>query len=287
LNLPIEETPPAAAEPQLDRWANVDAFGAIGDGVADDTHAVQAALEAGRPIVYFPKVSYRLTRPVRIPAAVRRIMAFYGAINGQLHVAETAVEPLLIEDVGDTARLTVRHLAPRTLVLSHVRGNYLNENVVPGVKVFINNCNGLGKSPQAFRQGRFWIRFMNTEYKQAPNFTCNASDMWVLGYKVEGPMTNFEVINGGRLEVLGGVANEHGGGFSATIPALRNVDSYFSFVGTTSGPLRFEVIAEETFGGQTRRVLRTDCPPRPGSSRYRKWDDVFVPLWVSRPPVGN
>jgi hypothetical protein len=221
--------------------------------------------------------------PVTIPASVKRVMAFYGSVNGQLLVAEDSPQPLLIEDIGTSSRTGVRHQAPRTLVLSHVRCGYSNQNREPGTKLFINNGNGMGKNDRVFINGRFWVRFMNTEWKQAPNFTCNRSDMWVFGYKVEGRMTNFQAINGGRLEVLGGVCNEHGHDFSPEIPVLRNVDSSLGFVGCTNGPNKFEVIVEETTGGQTKWLTRTDCPPRPGTDGHTSWKDIVVPLYISEP----
>ena len=94
-------------------------------------------------------------------------------------------------------------------------------------------------------------------------------------------MTNFQAINGGRLEVLGGVCNEHGRDFSPQIPVLRTVDSSLSFVGCTNGPNKFEVIVEETLDGHTKRLMRTDCPPRPGTDGHASWKDVVVPLYVS------
>ena len=39
-------------------------FGAVGDGKADDTAAVEAAVKAGSGLVYFPKGDYRLTRTI-------------------------------------------------------------------------------------------------------------------------------------------------------------------------------------------------------------------------------
>jgi len=39
-------------------------YGAVGDGQADDTEAIEAAVRAGVGVVYFPKGSFRLTRPV-------------------------------------------------------------------------------------------------------------------------------------------------------------------------------------------------------------------------------
>jgi hypothetical protein len=281
LNLPVEETPEIAWETDPDRWANVDAFGAKGDGATDDSAAVQAALNCGKPVVCFPKAVYTLKSPVMIPATVERITAFYGSVNGQLLVSEDAPHPLLIEDLGTSSQTGVRHQTPRTLVLSHVRCSYSNQNRLPGAKLFLNNGNGMGKNDRTFVNGRFWVRFMNTEWKESPNFTCNRSDMWVFGYKVEGRMTNFEAIGGGRLEVLGGIANEHGGNFSPVIPMLRNVDSSLCFVGCTSGPNKFETMVEETIDGQTKRLMRSGCPSRPGTGGYASWKDAFLPLYVS------
>jgi hypothetical protein len=51
----------------LDGFVNVKEFGAVGDGVADDTAAIQAAINAGAPqgsAIYFPAGTYRTTATV-------------------------------------------------------------------------------------------------------------------------------------------------------------------------------------------------------------------------------
>ncbi len=209
-------------------------------------------------------------------------MAFYGCVKGTIRVTagDGQTTPLLIEDFGTSSRVAVLHQAPRTLAVSHMRLSYLNQNQTPGTRTFINNCNGLGKNDRVFRNGQFWVRFINTEWKQSPNFICNGSDMWVFGYKVEGKMTNFEAINGGRLKVLGGICNEHGKGFSPEVPILRNRGSSLTFVGYTNGPGVFEQILEETLEGKTRRLMVNSCPLREGSDG---WHDVTMPLLVSVP----
>ena len=285
LNLPIEETPQSDWPADFSQWANVDDFGADGDGMTDDSSAVQAAMNSGKAVVYFPKAVYRLKSPVTIPATVRRIMAFYGSINGTLAVVGESPQPLLIEDVGTDSRTLVRHESPRSLMLSHIRCNYFGGNGASGASVFINNCNGLGKNNRVFKNARFWVRFMNTEFKGAPNFTCNGTDMWVFGYKVEGHMTNFESINGGRLEVLGGICNEHGSKVKSDTPIVRNVDSSLCYIGYTNGPHRFQTIVEETIKGETRRLMWEDLPLRSDAAEHRRWQDVFVPMYVSGNPV--
>ncbi len=46
--------------------ADVGDYGAIGDGVADDTHAIQAAVDAGEGSVRFDKGIYRLTKTITV-----------------------------------------------------------------------------------------------------------------------------------------------------------------------------------------------------------------------------
>ncbi len=56
--------PPAA--PRSGAVANVREFGAVGDGVADDTAAIQRAVDSGRGLVLLGRGTYRLTRSVTI-----------------------------------------------------------------------------------------------------------------------------------------------------------------------------------------------------------------------------
>ncbi|HMH50737.1 MAG TPA: glycosyl hydrolase family 28-related protein [Candidatus Acidoferrum sp.] len=51
----------AAAAPALGQVVDVKSFGAVGDGMADDTAAFQAALNAPASSVYVPKGTYRIT----------------------------------------------------------------------------------------------------------------------------------------------------------------------------------------------------------------------------------
>jgi hypothetical protein len=52
------------------RWVDVRAFGAAGDGAADDTAQLQAAIDSGLPL-YFPPGSYRITAPLVMSNSVR------------------------------------------------------------------------------------------------------------------------------------------------------------------------------------------------------------------------
>lgn len=62
--------------------ANVLSYGAVGDGVADDTAFIQAALNATRGIpLYFPKGIYRVTSTLTIATTCHRLVGDYGTRN--------------------------------------------------------------------------------------------------------------------------------------------------------------------------------------------------------------
>ena len=103
--------------------------------------------------------------------------------------------------------------------------------------------------------------------------------MWVLGYKVEGPATNFEAVDGARLEVLGGVANQFGWHDRQQWPMLRIDQARAAYVGCTNGPsasVGFETLVEEVTEQGTRRFPRDGFPRRPG-----RHGQYTVPLYVT------
>jgi hypothetical protein len=67
--------------------ANVREFGAVGDGKADDTAAVQRAVNARRGLVRFPAGTYRLTRTVQVELDKTGYVALEGGGVGQVMMA--------------------------------------------------------------------------------------------------------------------------------------------------------------------------------------------------------
>jgi hypothetical protein len=53
------------AFPDMASWANLRALGAIGDGVSDDTKAIQDAIDT-HDVIYVPQGWYRLTAPIKL-----------------------------------------------------------------------------------------------------------------------------------------------------------------------------------------------------------------------------
>ena len=75
--VPVEQTPEdlprdIPALPPVDAWTSVRDFGAVGDGVTDDTDAFRAAIEAAQT-VYVPQGWYRISDTIRLGPETRLI----------------------------------------------------------------------------------------------------------------------------------------------------------------------------------------------------------------------
>lgn len=61
-------------------WHNVKEYGAVGNGIIDDTAAIQAAIDwvaviGSRGTIYFPRGTYKVTQPIILPANLSRLLA--------------------------------------------------------------------------------------------------------------------------------------------------------------------------------------------------------------------
>ena len=64
--------------PEPEAASSIKNHGAVGDGVADDTAAIQRAVDARAGVVYFPKGAYRLTRTVLMDLDTRGYTSLVG-----------------------------------------------------------------------------------------------------------------------------------------------------------------------------------------------------------------
>ena len=246
LRLPVRESPiPPSFGPDL--WANVDDFGAVGDGKTDDSEAVQAALNSGKSVIFFPKMQYRTDTPLRIPTTVRRVNFLFGTMNGAtFRIQGSSHDSVVFEDGFD---LRVVDQGRRPVVLNDLMLIRYNLRGVGGGGLFVNSCAGFSYNKKGEGEQKVWFRQVNRETRQqGVNWTCRGSDWWVLGFKCEGGSICFNVTGGGRLEVLGGLVNQtrYKGRY---VTAFRSHDSDISLVAHTN---------VATKGAQNYRSLITD-----------------------------
>lgn len=298
LNLPVEETPDVPWEQNLSQWISASQFGAKGDGVTDDTDAIQAAMDAGRSTVYFQPGTYLINRSITIPPTVQRVnFMFTGFVpgpdlkksagQGAFKVVGNSKSPLLLENVliwlmGNGAHYWVEHASTRTLILKdiHAQRGSLYRNSVRGGTVFIENVSDVDKDGNCFSFSgqRVWARQLNPE-RANPNVRNDASTLWVLGFKTELNGVSFETVNGGKTEVLGGVVNNFSPIIPADLPIAINDESSVSLITTTNGRSDnghyYRLMVREKQNGITRE-LGWSAVPR----RYE--NQSVIPLYVGK-----
>jgi len=229
--LPIQETPIFVHNGTS---SGVRYFGALGNGINDDSPAIQRALNSGANEINFEPGRYLLNSPVIIPSKVEHINFDFCDLlagidlkmsdrEGFVIAGKGGDNPLFIERIlaweqwsGEHCSFT--HSSTRTVCFKDLHTQTLKfyRNTVPGGKVFFDNvATTTGVIPGTSDHGRcaislkgqkVWARQLNPE-RGEPMILNEGGDLVLMGYKSEGMGVVVETTNGGRSEVLGGVIN--------------------------------------------------------------------------------
>jgi hypothetical protein len=234
--LTIEDTPIYRGHKKT--ITGVRRFGALGNGVHDDSGAIQAALDSGAAEIYFEPGRYLLNSPVSIPPGVEHINFNFCDLVAGLDLGRSDregfiiaggrdintcgpplfVERLLAWEQWKGTHCTFTHASKRTVCFKDIQTQTLKlyRNTVTGGKVFFDNVatttgvspgvNGHKRCPVSLKGQKAWARQLNPE-RGEPMILNDGSDLVLMGYKSEGMGIIVHTINGGRTEVLGGVVN--------------------------------------------------------------------------------
>lgn len=231
LNLPVLETPEVPWD-DPESWVSVQEFGAVGDGVTDDTEAIRRAMQSGKPTVYFNPGRFKINGVIEIPATVRRVNFMYGDLlageeltkmhhTGAFLIRQETDAPLIIEDLFAWEKFygymtLVEHACKRTVIFSdvHVQAASIYFNTVPGGKVFMENTGcTIGGIPGAGARTKPLPGEEKFPYDRAvPCFAFNGQEVYCRQINPERSL--HEVVNnGGKLWVLGCKTEEEGTAF--------------------------------------------------------------------------
>ncbi len=226
-------------------WANVRAYGAIGDGRADDTAALQRALDdagvKGRPdVVYLPAGAYRITRTLRWTGKIhvgflgehpaRTVLRWDGPRGGTMMLANGV-------SLSRWGRITWDGAGRAGIGIAHQwdrKGGYAPTNLEHADEVFQDLARGIvGGRTGGWNDSEVSIhrvRFLRCREAGVSVESFNALDYWIW---------DSEFIDNAR-----GVTNEFGAGnFSIYRSVFRNSrvadvtihqTQFFSFRGNTS-----------------------------------------------------
>lgn len=281
MDLPVEEVSLVPWESDPDKWASPE------DYQGSAVERIQAALDSGKPAIYFPREYGKLqdgVRPFRIPATIRQ-MDFMGfnTFWPSFQVAEATATPLWVEHASRAVWITLD--APRNI---HFRMGRFCALVNTDEPFGIHMQNGAGLSasqdPKACPKNvRIYARSINEEshYDKGvrPNFRVNGGLMWVLGFKTEQRQASFLVENGGLLEVLGGYVNMTAGN-QPIWPMIINNDSHASVIGTSYMGRKHPDAIWEKRGDWSITVTNDELPRRVGSQV-----NYTIPLYLGYDPA--
>ena len=116
-------------ESKLQESISVKDFGAVGDGITDDTIAIQAAIDASQ-VIYFPIGTYRITATISKPSPSPSRMRLYGAGKYKSIIkADSALTNTNMFEFGNTTG----HGAPQTEIVDLGFDGYAKANNNIGV----------------------------------------------------------------------------------------------------------------------------------------------------------
>lgn len=288
LGLPVRDTP---ERPDIhpSEWVNVRDFEHL---VEDDdwTVALQAAIDSGARVLYFPWGGYRVSEPVQLRGRVERLVGFNSSVSlgeglGPTHRVDQndpdppppafvfardaggGEQPLWIERLGISGLV---HDSPHPLVLwSSNPGRYENR---PGCgPLFIEDtvtANWHFLHPQ-----QVWARQWNPESHAAgPCIRSHGATIWALGFKTEYPSEKLSASDGAQTEILGAFIYPIGD-IPPDRPIFRNRDSRMSVIyGTSVYKTNHRVHILDTAGDETLTFGNDEV--RWAGSRARM--DLFV-----------
>ena len=269
LNLPVKETPDLPWDPLAD-WVAPQKFGAVADDGKDDSQAIQAAVDAGKPTVYLPRGRYDVADTVVLRGKVRRligckaIIQVAGALRTQQKPVfrfEDGAEPVvaveeMITDFSSGPYWFMEHAAKRALVLRRLGINFQGAHAYHGSgtgPVFLEDVVGRWFR---FKGQSVWARQFNPE-GDGTHILNDGGTMWILGLKTEGGGTLVETRNGGKTEVLGGFSYSVGRVDDSPMFLVDNAMASVSFAEVCFSGKPFSVIAREVREARRARCART------------------------------
>ncbi|MBQ3553191.1 MAG: hypothetical protein IJA08_00690 [Clostridia bacterium] len=315
LNLPVKETPEVRWAP-LDEWVSVNEFGAVGDGITDDTESIRKAFASGKSTVYFQPGQYLIDDVIEIPATLERIQFMYSDLvsgenikkrkhTGVFLIQEHSGVPVIIEDLFAWEKFNgfmtlVEHACKRTVIFSdvHTQTASIYFNTFPGAMVFMENtgCTIGGVPGAGHRKEPLPHEDWNSYSRETPCFYFAGQEVYCRQLNPERSL--HEVINdGGKLWVLGGKTEEEGtafetrnGGSTEVLgvtfaivlgqgrPTIINENSNVSIYASTFNTCMSEYlpIAIRETQGNETRELRHEEVPLCAMGCY------MIPLYVGR-----
>ncbi len=262
LGLPVEDTPEEYVDNDFSHWAIVTASG------GDDTTAIQAAMNSGKPVVFFPSYNYKVsaTTSISIPSGVRKIFGRGLPMFDTYSGGTSSINPfvcnattggsVMIQNIQVNKDLFtlggIQHNCTVPLIITGFRGDSVNQTAGGTGKLYVEDW-ALSRYLNLVNSSSTWVRMNNIESGAACMMCVSGGHhLWALGTKTE------QVNNPKIASVTGTSYTELIGIFDSVHqtyagPAYYVVDSQFSMAAMTAYAT-FSTVVSETRAGVTRTL---------------------------------
>ncbi|MBC7923248.1 MAG: RICIN domain-containing protein [Ferruginibacter sp.] len=245
-----------------ENWANVLQYGAKRDDWENDLTGIQAAINSGKPVIYFPPGNYLASGTIVVKSTVRKIIgfgitlaptwaAFPDANNPKplFRIEGGSGEPIIIENMSmgklhdrspQPGLIGCENTSSRPLVLKDITTSehkYLYRTLPGAGPLFMEN---ICSEKSYFGPGQeVWARQLNPEGANVKVIN-DGGKLWILGIKTEGHNTVIETKKGGQTELLGGLLYPAMGQVPTGDVAFTSSDSRVSLTFATSAYSSFD-----------------------------------------------
>lgn len=296
--LTVKETPEVEWG-DISKWANVMEFGADPRDDVDDTVAIQKAIDSGAKTVYFPypfkprEQAYRIAGTVVVRGSVERLIGSHNTVIviGQAETDKDltpgfelgngdspalVIERLFFRDNFKTnARPLFQHKGKQPVVFRNLKnwcryatyyqgfdkaGDVFFEDVAIGWP-YTNKDSEYGPSLHFAKGQTVWARQLDPEMPKTKILNDGGS-LWVLGLKTERSGTLIHTRNGGRTELLGGMAYSLAKEKNMPMFIVENSQACLSIGESSFRNKPFKVLLEARQGATTQHIGRDDVPHR-------------------------
>ncbi len=275
----MKETPRVPWDDLTD-WAGHQQFGGHSDDRADDTEAIQKAIDSGKTTVYLPRGTWVIDGTLHLRGRLRRLIGAEGTLTGKGTIRiEDGESPLVrIERLRIAySPISIEQATRRTVVISScIVEQYEATPEAAGGDVFMEDvCGG----PFAFIRQSVWARQLNPE-QPTTKIVNDGGSLWVLGLKTERGGTLVDTRNGGRTEIASG--------FCYATSALKIEPMFIvtdSALSVSIGEAcfnghPFQQLVSETRARSTNVLKKGEAPGRAGGSMlalYAGWAEEHKP----------
>jgi hypothetical protein len=259
LDLPIEETPEAPWDPPQ-QWVSPLKFGGTPNDDTDDGSAIQQAIDSGATTVYLPNGTWKITAPVEIRGAVRRIIGCEARIVNTGLGPRTAFrlaegkEPIVwLERLAAHSGLDgfIEHASSRRLVISSCSDvRYVGSGTGD---LFLEDVSS--RAEWKFKQQKVWARQWCIE-RDGSKVVNQGGSLWVLGLKSERGGTVVTTTEGGKTEIYGCLVMPGSGPKSDPMFVIREASANLSAGEIAFQGSPYRAIVSETRKGVTRVIER-------------------------------